>query len=135
MFVGIDVSKARLDVALRPDEENFSVANNQRGIASLVKRLRELPISCIVLEASGGYEIAVASELAAAELPLAVLNPRQVRDFARATGRLAKTDAIDAQVLAQFADLIRPPTRPVPDAQSRSVVSAARPRHPRFATH
>jgi transposase len=123
MFVGIDVSKARLDVALRPGEENFSVANNQRGIASLVKRLRELPISCIVLEASGGYEIAVASELAAAELPLAVLNPRQVRDFARATGRLAKTDAIDAQVLAQFADLIRPPTRPVPDAQSRELMA------------
>jgi transposase len=107
----------------RCGEENFSVANNQRGIASLVKRLRELPISCIVLEASGGYEIAVASDLAAAELPLAVLNPRQVRDFARATGRLAKTDAIDAQVLAQFADLIRPPTRPVPDAQSRELMA------------
>jgi transposase len=123
MFVGIDVSKARLDVALRPSDESFSVANNQRGIATLVKRLKKFQVSRVVLEASGGYEIAVASELAAAELPLAVLNPRQVRDFARATGRLAKTDAIDAQVLAQFADLIRPPTRQVPDAQSRELMA------------
>jgi transposase len=75
MFVGIDVSKARLDVALRPDDENFSVANNPRGIASLVKRLKKLQVSRVVLEASGGYEIAVASELAAAELQLAALNP------------------------------------------------------------
>jgi transposase len=88
MFVGIDVSKARLDVALRPSDKNFSVANNPRGIASLVKRLKKLQVSRVVLEATGGYEIALASELAAAELPLAVLNPRQVRDFARATGRL-----------------------------------------------
>jgi transposase len=101
MFVGIDVSKARLDVALRPGDENFSVANNPRGIASLVKQLKQLQVSLIVLEASGGYEVAVASELATAALPVAVL-PRQVRNFARATGRLAKTDAIDAQVLAQF---------------------------------
>ena len=94
MFVGIDVSKARLDVALRPGDENFSVANNPRGIASLVKQLKQLQVSLIVLEASGGYEVAVASELATAALPVAVLNPRQVRNFARATGRLAKTDAI-----------------------------------------
>lgn len=123
MFVGIDVSKARLDVALRPGDENFSVANNPRGIASLVKRLKQLQVSRIVLEASGGYEVAVADQLAAADLPLAVLNPRQVRDFARATGQLAKTDRIDARVLAQFADLIRPPTRHVPDAQSRELMA------------
>jgi transposase len=123
LFVGIDVSKARLDVALRPGDENFSVANNPRGIASLVKRLKKLQVSHIVLEASGGYEVAVAGELAAAALPLAVLNPRQVRDFARATGRLAKTDKIDAKVLAQFADLIRPPARQVPDAQSRELMA------------
>jgi transposase len=123
MFVGIDVSKARLDVALRPGHESFSVANNPRDIASLVKRLKQLHVSLIVLEASGGYEVAVASELAAAALPVAVLNPRQVRDFARATGRLAKTDAIDAQVLAQFADLIRPPVRQVSDAQSRELMA------------
>jgi transposase len=109
-------------VALRPDAENLSVANNQRGIATLVKRLKKLCVSRIVLEASGGYEIAVASELAAAGLPVAV-NPRQVRDFARATSRLAKTDAIDAQVLAHFAELIQPQTRPLPDAQSRELTA------------
>ena len=123
MFVGIDVSKAQLDVALRPGDENFSVANNPCGIGSLVKRLKQLQVTLIVLEASGGYEVAVASELATAALPVAVLNPRQVRDFARATGRLAKTDAIDAQVLAQFADLIRPPVRQVSDAQSRELMA------------
>jgi len=119
MFVGIDVSKARLDVALRPGDENFSVANNPRGIASLVKRLKKLQVSRVVLEASGGYEIAVASELAAAELPLAVLNPRQVRDFARATGRLAKTDAIDAEAIAAFAQACQPrPMEKIPVKQA-----------------
>jgi transposase len=118
MFVGIDVSKARLDVALRPGGDTFSIANNQRGIATLIKRLKKLQVSLVVLEASGGYEVAATDELVAAELPLAVLNPRQVRDFARATGRLAKTDKIDAKVLALFADVIRPSTRQVPDAQT-----------------
>jgi transposase len=108
VFVGIDVSKARLDAALRPGDESFDVTNNQRGIAALVKRLKKLCVCRIVLEASGGYEIAAASELAAAGLPVAVVNPRQVRDFARATGRLAKTDAIDARVLAHFAEIIQP---------------------------
>jgi transposase len=87
------VCKARLDAALRPGDESFDVTNNQRGIAALVKRLKKLRVSRIVLEASGGYEIAKASELAAVSLPVAVVNPCQVRDFARATGRLAKTDA------------------------------------------
>jgi len=121
--IGIDVSKARLDLALRPDTESCSVANNQRGIATLVKRLKKLCVSRVVLEASGGYEIAAASELAAAGLPVAVVNPRQVRDFARATGRLAKTEAIDAQVLAHFAELIQPQARPLPDAQSRELTA------------
>jgi transposase len=98
------------------------VANNQRGIATLVKPLQKLSVSRIVLEASGGYEIAAASELAAAGLSVAVVNPRQGRDFARATGRLAKTDAIDAQVLAHFAELIQPPIRPLPEAQSRELM-------------
>ena len=123
VFVGIDVSKARLDVALRPGDESFSVTNNQRAIAALVKRLKKLHVGRIVLEASGGYEIAAASELAAAGLPVAVVNPRQVRDFARATGRLAKTDAIDARVLAHFAELIQPQTRPLPDAQTRELMA------------
>ena len=123
VFIGIDVSNAKLDVAQRPAAENFSVANNQRGIATLIKRLKKLCVSRIVLEASGGYEIAAASELAEAGLPAAVVNPRQVRDFARATGRLAKTDAIDARVLAHFAELIQPQTRPLPDAQSRELMA------------
>jgi transposase len=122
LFIGIDVSKARLDVALRPGGESFSVANHQRGIAALIKQLKKLSVSRIVLEASGGYEIGAASELAAAGLPVAVVNPRQVRDFARATGRLAKTDAIDARVLAHFAELIQPDNRPLPDARSRELM-------------
>jgi transposase len=123
LFIGIDVSKAKLDAALRPGGESFSVANNQRGIAALIKQLKKLSVSRIVLEASGGYEIAAASELAASGLPVAVFNPRQVRDFARATGRLAKTDAIDARVLAHFAELIQPHPRPLPDAQSRELMA------------
>jgi len=90
VFVGIDVSKQRLDVALRPGEEVFEVANSARGIAQLVRRLKKLSADGIVLEASGGFELAAVSELAAAGLPVMVVNPRQVRDFARASGRLAK---------------------------------------------
>ena len=123
VFVGIDVSKARLDVALRPSNESFSVANNLRGIVALVKRLKNLRVSRVVLEASGGYEIVTASQLAAAGLPVAVVNPRQVRDFARATGRLAKTDAIDAKVLARFAELIQPQARQLRDGQSRELMA------------
>jgi transposase len=123
LFIGIDVSKAKLDAALRPGHDSFSVTNNPRGIAVLIKQLKKLSVSRIVLEASGGYEIAAASELAAAGLPVAVVNPRQVRDFARATGRLAKTDAIDARVLAHFAELLQPHPRPLPDAQSRELMA------------
>jgi transposase len=123
LFIGIDVSKARLDAALRPGNESFSVNNDQRGIATLIKQLKRPRVSRVVLEASGGYEIAAASELAAAGLPVAVVNPRQVRDFARALGQLAKTDAIDARVLAHFAELIQPETRPLPDAQSRELMA------------
>ncbi len=123
VFVGIDVSKTRLDVALRPGNKNLSVTNNQSGLAALIKRLRTLQVNRVVLEASGGYEIVAAGELAAANLPVAVVNPRQVRDFARATGRLAKTDKIDAEVLAHFAQLIQPQIRPLPDAQSRELTA------------
>jgi transposase len=118
MFVGIDVSKARLDVALRPGGDTFSIANNQRGIATLIKRLKKLQVSLVVLEASGGYEVAATDELVAAELPLAVLNPRQVRDFCPGHWSAGKNDKIDAKVLALFADVIRPSTRQVPNAQS-----------------
>jgi transposase len=115
-FVGIDVSKARLDVAVVPAGETWQVANDEGGIAAAVQRLRALGPALVVLEATGGLEVPLAGALGAAGLPTAVLNPRQVRDFARATGRLAKTDALDAAVLARFAEAVRPEPRPLPDA-------------------
>jgi len=120
-FVGIDVSKDRLDVHLRPAGEAFAVARDGEGLASLVGRLRGLAVELVVIEATGGFEVTVAAAIAGAGLPLAVVNPRQIRDFARAIGRLAKTDALDAEVIARFAEQIRPPVRPVPDAQARAL--------------
>jgi transposase len=116
-WVGIDVSKARLDVALGVAGELLWVANDARGIASLVARLVELAPELVVLEASGGLQTALVAELGAAQLPVVVVNPRQVRDFARATGQLAKTDALDARMLALFAERIRPQVRPLPGEQ------------------
>ena len=115
MFVGIDVSKQRLDVHTRPSSEEWSVTNDAQGHAELISKLASLSPSLVVLEASGGYQAAVVAELGANKLPVAVVNPRQVRDFAKATGRLAKTDSIDAAVLAHFAESIRPEPRPMPD--------------------
>jgi transposase len=114
-FVGIDVSKDRLDVATLPDEQAWSVDNNEKGIESLVERLKQVEPALIVLEATGGLESLVAASLSASTLPVAVINPRQVRDFAKATGRLAKTDAIDAKILALFGERIRPEPRPLRD--------------------
>ena len=115
IFVGIDVSKAALDVALRPGGESWRCANDEAGIAAeLVGRLRSLVPRLIVLEATGGLERLAVAALALAGLPVAVVNPRQVRDFAKATGQLAKTDALDAAVLAHFAEAIRPEPRPLP---------------------
>jgi transposase len=116
IFIGIDVSKARLDVAIVPSGERESVANDEAGINVLVKRFKEVGPALIVLEATGGVERAVTRGLASAELPIVVVNPRQVRDFAKATGQLAKTDRIDALVLARFAQAVRPAIRPLPDA-------------------
>ena len=96
-FVGIDVAKAQLDIALRPTGERWAVANDDAGIAALVARLQALLPTLIVLEATGGYQRAVVAALAAARLPVAVVNPRQARAFAKATGQLAKTDALDAR--------------------------------------
>ena len=108
IFIGIDVSKARLDVAMRPLAEKLSVSNDEAGIKALVKRLSELKPVLIVLEATGGLERSVSGTLGSAQLPVVVVNPRQVRDFAKATGQLAKTDRIDAEVMARFAEVIRP---------------------------
>jgi transposase len=115
MFVGIDVSKHRLDVHVRPSGEEWSVSNDAKGHEELVRKLATLSPTLVVLEATGGYQAAVAAELGANKLAVAVVNPRQVRDFAKATGRLAKTDAIDAAALAHFAESIRPEPRPMPD--------------------
>jgi len=120
-FVGIDVAKDRLDVHIRPGGEVFMVARNGSGLAVLVERLQTLAPALVVLEATGGYETVVASALAAAQLPLAVVNPRQIRDFARATGKLAKTDRLDAAAIAHFAEAVRPPARPVATAEAQAL--------------
>lgn len=117
--VGIDVSKSVLDVARVPSGEGWRMAHDEEGLAALAEHLRATPPDLIVLEASGGFERDVVLTLATHGLPLVVVNPRQVRDFARATGRLAKTDAIDAQVLAQFGAALRPPVRALKNEQAR----------------
>jgi transposase len=119
MFVGIDVAKDRLDVHVRPSDESFVVARDGEGIEELAKRLRAVTPALIVLEATGGFETVVAAGLAAAGLPVAVVNPRQIRDFARATARLAKTDTLDAAVIAHFAEAVNPPVRLLADPQQR----------------
>ena len=122
VFVGIDISQARLDMAVRPGA-SFSLAHTESTIATLVEQLRALSPTLIVLEATGGMEIPLTSALATAGLPVVVVNPRQVRDFAKACGHLAKTDALDAQVLAQFAEVMRPQPRPLPDAETRALAA------------
>jgi transposase len=121
MFVGIDVSKDRLDIHLCPSGEAFAVPRDGKGLAELVERLGALSVKLVALEATGGFETVVAAALAAAGLPLAVVNPRQIRDFARATGRLAKTDALDAGAIARFAEVVRPEPRPVPTAEAQAL--------------
>lgn len=119
MFIGIDVAKDRLDVHVRPGGEAFSVARDGGGVAALVERWAKAAPSLIVLEATGGFETIVAAGLAAAGLPVVIVNPRQIRDFARATARLAKTDTLDAAAIAHFAEAVKPPVRPLPDPQAR----------------
>ncbi|WP_266172235.1 IS110 family transposase, partial [Dyella subtropica] len=119
-FVGIDVSKAHLDVFVSATQALSRCDNEAKGIASLLHTLAALPPTLIVLEATGGLERALVAELLAAALPVAVVNPRQVRDFAKATGQLAKTDGLDARVLARFAQAIEPAQRPLPDAATQA---------------
>jgi len=127
--VGLDVAKAQVDVAVRPTGQGWQVAHTEEGIAELVSQLRALQPDLVLLEASGGLELPLVAALAAASLPVVVVNPRQVRDFARATGRLAKTDAIDAQVLAHFAEALRPHQRPLPDAEAQALSALVGRRH------
>jgi transposase len=120
-FVGIDVAKDRLDVHWRPSDEAFALSRDGAGLDALVERLVALAPALVVLEATGGFEVAVAGALAAAGLPLVVVNPRQIRDFARATGRLAKTDRLDAEAIARFAEAVQPAPRPLPSAAARAL--------------
>ena len=123
VYAGIDVAKDRLDLAVRPSGAVRTVAYDADGIRGLVSELQSLEPSAVVLESTGGLELLLAGALAAASLPVVVVNPRQVRDFARATGRLAETDVLDAQVLAHFAEAIRPAVRPLPDSGTQELRS------------
>ncbi len=116
IFVGIDIAKADFVMACRPDGASWTASNDVRGITATVERMRAVAPTLIVLEATGGYETALVAALATAELPVVVANPRQVRDFAKATGQLAKTDRLDAHLLALFAERVHPTPRPLPDA-------------------
>lgn len=118
-FVGIDISKDHLDLHVRPTGQVVRAANDPDGVASITTRVVALAPALVVIEATGGYEHPLAASLAAAAVPVAVVNPRQVRQFAGATGHRAKTDAIDAAVLAHFAQAVRPDPRPLPDPETR----------------
>lgn len=120
-FVGIDVSKSTLDVCIEPSVQTLHVAYDEAGISQIVGRLKEISPTLIVIEATGGLEVRIATELASKGLHVAVINPRQARDFAKATGQLAKTDQVDAAVLAAFAKAIRPQVRPLKDANTRAL--------------
>ena len=129
IFVGIDVAKAQLDVAVRPAADRWEVSHDDAGIGQLVPQLKSLGPAMVLVEASGGLELPLVAALATGELPVVVVNPRQVRDFARATGKLAKTDALDAAVLAHFAEAVRPPVRPLRDAETQVLNSLVARRH------
>ena len=115
-FVSIDIAKTDVVVACRPDGTSWTALNDVEGITATVDRLRAVAPTLIVLEATGGYETPLVAALAAAALPVVVANPRQVRDFAKATGQLAKTDRLDAHLLTLFAERVHPTPRPLPDA-------------------
>ena len=121
LFVGIDVAKATLDIALRPSAQTWQVIYDDPHVEAFVMQLNELSPTLIVVEATGGLERSLVAALVAARLPVIVINPRQARDFAKATGRLAKTDRIDAQVLAHYGEAIRPSFRPLPDADTQQL--------------
>jgi len=130
IFVGIDIAKTDVVVAGRPDGPSWTACNDVEGITATVDRLRAVAPTLIVLEATGGYETPLVAALAAAGLPVVVANPRQVRDFAKATGQLAKTDRLDAQVLALFAERAHPTPRPLPDAALQALEALMTRRRP-----
>lgn len=122
-FVGLDIAKDHIDVSVRPTGEQWQLAQTDDGIAQLVARLVAVTPALVVVESTGGYETAAVTALAVAHVPVAVVNPRQVRDFAKAMGRLAKTDALDAEVLALFAERVRPALRPLPDEAHHELIA------------
>ena len=122
-YIGIDLSKASIDVAIRPEGIAWQADYDEAGIDGLVSRLARLNPAMILLEATGGLELPLVSALAASDLPVVVVNPRQVRDFAKATGKLAKTDALDAQILAHFAEAVRPQIRPLRTEEAQELNS------------
>src|SRR2546428_11403905 len=122
VFVGIDVSQAQLDIALRP-AGRFTAPNDDAGIAKVVDQLRAVTPTVVLLEATGGLGLPLVGALAAAALPVVVVNPRQVRDFAKAAGQLAQTDALEARILAHFAQFMRPAPRPLPDEQTHALAA------------
>ena len=128
-YVGIDVAKAQVDVAVRPTGQRWVVSYDETGVGELVSQMKGLDPALVLLEASGGLELPLVAALAVAALPVVVVNPRQVRDFARATGTLAKTDALDAAILAHFADAVRPSVRPLRDAETQVLNSLTARRH------
>jgi transposase len=121
VFVGIDISEDQLDVHVLPKDMHFVSKNDSKGISKLIARLQKDRPTVIVMEASGGYEVDVASELGSAGLPVVIVNPRQVRDFARGIGKLAKTDKIDAYVLARFAKTTKPVVKPLPTEKEKEL--------------
>jgi transposase len=129
IFVGIDVAKAHLDLAERPGGTPTRHANDEAGIARICAHLQAQAPTLVVLETTGGLEVPLAAALTAAGLAVAVVNPRQVRDFAKAVGQLAKTDALDAQLLARFAEVVRPEPRPLPDAEAQNLSALLARRH------
>src|SRR5512136_1077007 len=122
-YVGIDVAKEKLDVAVHSSDQQWTFPNSDAGIGRALSCLQKLNPALIVMEATGGIEMPLVAALALARLPVVVANPRQVRDFARATGRLAKTDTLDARILAHFAAVVRPALRPLPDAHTQEMAA------------
>ena len=123
VYTGIDVSQNNLDVAVHPSGEQWTSSNDDSGIKEIVRRLQKLAPALVVVEPTGGFQNPLVAALAASSVPVVVVNPRQIRDFARATGRLAKTDAIDAGIMASFAATVRPELRPLPDAQAQELAA------------
>jgi len=124
--IGIDVARDRLDVHVLPDGKAFFVTRDKKGLTTLIKHIRTYNEPLVCLEATGGYEMDVVSALAEVGIPVVVMNPRQIRDFAKATGRLAKTDRIDAEVIAAFAKAVRPQVRPLPSEEERRLSALSR---------